>query len=57
MVQVIQEGVQAGVDFSATYSCMKGSERHCGTCKQCKDRRQAFIDAGFPEPPDFYQVA
>lgn len=53
--QVILKGAALEVDFSATYSCMKGGERHCGGCKQCKDRQRAFIEAGLPEPSDFYQ--
>jgi len=34
VLQVIEQGVQLGVDYSRTYSCMKGARSHCGTCKQ-----------------------
>ena len=27
---------------------MKGATKHCGTCKQCADRRRAFLQAGAP---------
>ena len=42
-------------EFAETYSCMKGVTKHCGTCKQCADRRRAFVQAGAPEPPEFYE--
>jgi len=53
--QVITRGHQLGLDYAQTYSCMKGSPNHCGACKQCKDRRKAFEDAGAPEPAAFYE--
>ena len=55
--EVIQLGVGLGVDFSTTYSCMRGRERHCGSCKQCRDRRQSFRSAGVAEPADFYAAS
>lgn len=39
---VIAEGSRLGVDFSQTYSCMLGRERHCGHCTQCLRRDSAF---------------
>eukprot|EP01122_Echinamoeba_exundans_P017137 TRINITY_DN8929_c0_g1_i1.p1 TRINITY_DN8929_c0_g1~~TRINITY_DN8929_c0_g1_i1.p1 ORF type:complete len:256 (+),score=8.81 TRINITY_DN8929_c0_g1_i1:79-846(+) len=53
--QIIQLGHSHGLNYSSTYSCMLGHEKHCGTCMQCKARKQAFIDAGVPEAPDFYR--
>ena len=29
-----------------TYSCMRGRPLHCGTCLQCRSRREAFRSAG-----------
>ena len=43
---VVREGVRLGTPLLQTYSCMRGRELHCGTCLQCRSRRQAFIDAG-----------
>ena len=46
-------GHRIGVDFSHTYSCYKGGERHCGKCGTCVERREAFAEAGIPDPtPD-----
>lgn len=41
-------GRKLGVDYSLTYSCYKGGERHCGHCGTCVERREAFIAAGIP---------
>ena len=39
-----------GVDFSRTYSCYKGGAVHCGVCSTCMERREAFREAGIPDP-------
>lgn len=43
-------GHELGVDYSLTYSCYKGGERHCGRCGTCVERREAFALAGIPDP-------
>lgn len=43
-------GHKLGVNFSLTYSCYKGGERHCGTCGTCTERKEAFRDAGLVDP-------
>lgn len=43
---ICRRGVAAGVDYSLTYSCYKGGERHCGHCGTCVERREAMIAAG-----------
>lgn len=35
-------GKEAGVDFSLTWSCYKGGERHCGRCGTCIERKEAL---------------
>ena len=47
---IARQGSAAGADFSLTYSCYKGGEHHCGKCATCRERRQAFVDAGLPDP-------
>lgn len=39
-------GKELGVDYSHTYSCYKGGERHCGKCGTCVERREALEAAG-----------
>ena len=48
--QIAARGAAAGVDFSFTYSCYKGGEKHCGRCGTCVERREAFLLAGIPDP-------
>ena len=38
-------GKALGIDYSLTYSCYKGGEKHCGKCGTCVERKEAL--AGF----------
>lgn len=35
-------GKELGVDYSLTYSCYKGGEKHCGRCGTCSERKEAL---------------
>ncbi len=39
-------GKRIGVDYTLTYSCYKGGEKHCGKCGTCIERAEALRDAG-----------
>ncbi len=39
-------GAKLGVDYTHTYSCYKGGEKHCGKCGTCVERREALMAAG-----------
>jgi 7-cyano-7-deazaguanine synthase len=44
---VIGIGVDLGVPLAATLSCMKPQDgQHCGQCSKCRERRDAFREAG-----------
>lgn len=43
-------GKRLGVDYTHTYSCYKGGERHCGRCGTCVERREAMEIAGINDP-------
>lgn len=47
---IIRRGARLDVDYSNTYSCYKGGERHCGRCGTCVERREAFAQAGVIDP-------
>ncbi len=48
--QIAAEGAKLGVDFAHTWSCYKGGAVHCGKCGTCVERREAFQQAGIPDP-------
>lgn len=50
---IVRQGAAWGVDFSQTYSCYRGGTKHCGLCATCRERRQAFQDAGIPDPTEY----
>ena len=39
-------GKRLGLDYSETYSCYKGGEKHCGKCGTCRERIEALREAG-----------
>ena len=48
---VIRLGLELGVPLELTLSCMNPKEGlHCGVCSKCRERRDAFIEAGVPDP-------
>jgi len=48
--QIVNEGGRLGVDYARTWSCYKGGKIHCGKCGTCVERREAFLQAGVPDP-------
>ena len=46
-------GKRIGVDYSLTYSCYKGGEKHCGKCGTCVERKEAMRDAGIEDPTEY----
>ena len=55
---VIRRGVALGVPFELTLSCMSpAGTRHCGTCSKCRERHDAFLEAGSLDPTDYADTA
>lgn len=50
--EIIQRGLELGVDYSLTVSCYQANERGeaCGKCDSCRLRRAGFETAGVPDP-------
>ncbi|WP_304371072.1 7-cyano-7-deazaguanine synthase QueC [uncultured Muribaculum sp.] len=44
--EIAVRGKNLGVDYSLTYSCYKGGEKHCGKCGTCMERAEALKYAG-----------
>jgi len=54
---VIRRGAALGVPFEWTQSCMNPPQTgaaepsvHCGTCSKCRERHDAFLEAGINDP-------
>ena len=59
---VIKRGVELGVPFDLTLSCMNpGSTgrlpQHCGLCSKCRERRDAFAEAAVSDPSAYEHKA
>jgi 7-cyano-7-deazaguanine synthase len=49
--QVVARGLELGVPFDLTLSCMKPqSAIHCGLCSKCRERHDAFNELGVADP-------
>jgi len=55
--QIIQAGIEAGVDFSLTHSCYDPSPEGlaCGACDSCILRRRGFEQAGIADPTRYVE--
>ena len=42
-------GKRLGLDYSETWSCYKGGEKHCGKCGTCRERMEALREAGIED--------
>ena len=49
-VDIVRLGARLGVPYELTWSCYRGEELHCGRCGTCRERANAFVGAGVPDP-------
>lgn len=47
--EIAKKGKQLGIDYSETWSCYKGGEKHCGKCGTCIERKEALEFAGITD--------
>lgn len=48
-------GKKLKIDYSLTYSCYKGGEKHCGVCGTCIERKEALSQAGIQDTTQYEQ--
>lgn len=51
--EIAARGKELGIDYSKTWSCYRGGDKHCGKCGTCVERKEALADAGIPDPTDY----
>jgi len=52
--EVIRLGAELEVPFALTMSCMNPRQGlHCGQCSKCRERRDAFHEAGIDDPTSY----
>lgn len=52
--EVIARGMRLGLPLHLTLSCMSPlRDRHCGTCSKCRERHDAFIEAGVRDTTEY----
>lgn len=50
---IARRGKMLGIDYTETWSCYKGGEKHCGRCGTCVERREALRDAGIEDNTEY----
>ncbi len=53
--QIIQKGIELGVDYALTHSCYDPSPQGpaCGRCDSCQLRKKGFKEAGVSDPTQY----
>lgn len=46
-------GKRLGLDYTETWSCYKGGEKHCGKCGTCIERKEALQEVGIHDATEY----
>lgn len=52
---IARKGKELGIDYSETWSCYKGGDKHCGKCGTCVERKEALAEAGIEDNTEYEQ--
>ncbi len=50
---IARRGKELGIDYSETWSCYKGGEKHCGRCGTCVERKEAMAAAEIVDTTEY----
>ncbi|MBR6449530.1 MAG: 7-cyano-7-deazaguanine synthase QueC [Fibrobacter sp.] len=50
---IARKGAKLGIDYTQTWSCYKGGEKHCGKCGTCIERKEALAEAGITDNTEY----
>lgn len=50
---IARRGAALGIDYSTTWSCYRGADKHCGTCGTCRERKEALREAGIEDKTEY----
>ena len=50
---ILRLGLALGVPYKYTWSCYRNQDKSCGTCGSCHFRKEAFANAGVPDPIEY----
>lgn len=51
--EIAMRGKSLGIDYTETWSCYKGGEKHCGKCGTCVERMEALRDADIEDNTEY----
>ena len=49
----IRKGIELGLPFEYTWTCVARDDKACGVCQPCRDRLQAFEKVGVEDPAEY----
>ena len=50
---IARHGKALGIDYSETWSCYRGGEKHCGKGGTCVERHEALLEADIDDPTEY----
>lgn len=50
---IARRGKELGIDYTETWSCYKGEDKHCGKCGTCVERKEALKEAGIEDHTEY----
>ncbi len=51
--EIVALAHEIGAPYHLSFSCYEGDVQHCGACGTCVERKEAFREAGVPDPTEY----